>query len=205
MEKATRLLGEGNLDIEVKIISNDEFQNLGDSFNYMVKNLKEKTHSLEKAKDTLSRLLSDRERIAEELHDTNDELKKTNEQLKKANRMQSEFVTNMSHELRTPLNAIINFTDQIIEDWQDLRTDEEWNKEAREMMERVMRSSMHLLSLINDLLDLAKIESGQATLQISSCNLEQLLNDTLAEVSPHPGKRNCLEKRVFRRTAGFSY
>ncbi len=197
LDSATKSFGQGNLDVTVNLTSNDEFQALGESFNFMVKNLKEKTTHLENAKIELSQLLDERMAMENKIREANKELKQTNQELKKSNQLKSEFLANMSHELRTPLNAIINFTDQIIEDWEELKTDEEWNRDAHDMSKRTLRSGKHLLSLINDLLDIAKIEAGQTTLQIEEFDLSRLMDDTMAEISPLATKKGIALENQF--------
>jgi len=85
-----------------------------------------------------------------------------------ANRAKSEFLANMSHELRTPLNAILGFT-------QLLRRDSNLSKHQREQLAIIHHSGEHLLSLINDILDLSKIELGRISLQVSNFNFDQML------------------------------
>ncbi|MBE9117888.1 response regulator [Lusitaniella coriacea LEGE 07157] len=86
-----------------------------------------------------------------------------------ANRAKSKFLANMSHELRTPLNAILGFTQVILRD-------EASPQEQRNYIEIVNRSGEHLLSLINDILEMSKIEAGKITLNPSSFDLYRLLN-----------------------------
>ena len=78
------------------------------------------------------------------------------EQLAEASKLKSQFLANMSHELRTPLNAIIGVTEMLHEDARDLKREDEV-----EPLERVLRAARHLLALINDILDLSKIEAGK--------------------------------------------
>ncbi|MDH3393724.1 MAG: hybrid sensor histidine kinase/response regulator, partial [Desulfobulbaceae bacterium] len=85
------------------------------------------------------------------------ELRKTNARLEEASRLQSEFLANMSHELRTPMNAIIGFSDLLVE--ADL------DEEAAEYANTIKNAGMNLLVLINDILDLAKIEAGRVELE----------------------------------------
>jgi len=143
--RATRELGAGDLSARVKVYTKDEIGVLANSFNSTAEQLRV---------------------TQEKLSQTNEGLQEANRQLKEVDKHKTEFLSTMSHELRTPLNAIINFTDQIIEDWDELRVDDQWNLEAQDMLNRVLKSSWHLLSLINDLLDLAKIEAGMMKLDL---------------------------------------
>lgn len=96
-----------------------------------------------------------------------------------ANRAKSDFLARMSHELRTPLNSIIGFTDLMISDQRDPPTD----KRARRL-EKVHRNSKHLLALINDILDLSKIEAGRMELVDSEVDITTLLEETADVVRP---------------------
>jgi PAS domain S-box-containing protein len=94
-----------------------------------------------------------------------------------ANRAKSEFLANMSHELRTPLNHIIGFTELVID-----KTVGDLNKVQEEYLNDVHHSSMHLLSLINDILDLSKVEAGKLIFEPSSIQLHDLLENSLIMV-----------------------
>lgn len=91
-----------------------------------------------------------------------------------ANRAKSRFLSNMSHELRTPLNAIINLTGFVVDDYYG-----EINGDQRRTLEQVLRSSSHLLGLINDLMDLNKIESGIVSPNPQPVSLEKLFSQLL--------------------------
>jgi PAS domain S-box-containing protein len=92
----------------------------------------------------------------------------------RANRAKSEFLANMSHELRTPLNHIIGFTDLVLDkNFGDL------NETQEEYLTDVHNSGQHLLSLINDILDLSKVEAGKLELEITDVNIRTLLDNSL--------------------------
>ncbi|MFC1821810.1 cache domain-containing protein [Thermodesulfobacteriota bacterium] len=94
-----------------------------------------------------------------------------------SNRAKSEFLANMSHELRTPLNHIIGFTELVVDkDFGDL------NETQEEYLNDVLSSSKHLLSLINDILDLSKIEAGKMELQLSDINVQDILNNSMTMI-----------------------
>ena len=101
------------------------------------------------------------------------ELKKSMDQAETANRAKSEFLANMSHELRTPLNHIIGFTELLLD-----KSFGDLNEIQTEYLGDVRDSSFHLLSLINDILDLSKVESGKLELQTSRFNLRGLLESS---------------------------
>jgi signal transduction histidine kinase len=97
-------------------------------------------------------------------------LEQQNKLLEAANRLKSEFLANMSHEIRTPMNAVINFSSLILDG-----TYGEINEELRDAVEEIDHNGVALLSLINDVLDLAKIEAGAMKLRMTECEPEDLL------------------------------
>jgi signal transduction histidine kinase len=180
---ATNEISQGNLDAHAEVARMDEIGVLAMSFNRMARSLKDKNAALEKTTLELTTSLQMRKEMQKKVVEANKGLAAANARLMEADRMKSDFLASMSHELRTPLNAIINFTDQIIEDWDLLENDKEWSKDANEMLRRVYKSSKHLLSLINDLLDLAKIESGHMGLDLAQASLRDIVLESVASVS----------------------
>jgi signal transduction histidine kinase len=100
--------------------------------------------------------------LAANLNRMSDELGRLYDQLEAANRHKSEFLANMSHELRTPLNAVIGFADVLLE-----RTFGDLNQKQAQYIDIILTSGKHLLSLINDILDLSKIEAGRMELELT--------------------------------------
>jgi signal transduction histidine kinase len=98
-------------------------------------------------------------------------------QLEVASQHKSQFLANMSHELRTPLNAILGYTELILDDIYG-----ETPAKMRGVLERVQRNGKHLLGLINDVLDLAKIEAGQLTLALADYSLKDVVHSALSAV-----------------------
>jgi signal transduction histidine kinase/CHASE3 domain sensor protein len=99
------------------------------------------------------------------------------ESLARANKVKTEFLASMSHELRTPLSAILGFADLL-----QTSPKETMSPRARESLERIKRNGEHLLSLINDILDLAKAEAGRLDVRFAPVNLSQLARACVAEV-----------------------
>jgi signal transduction histidine kinase len=100
----------------------------------------------------------------------NDELRRLYSELEAASRHKSEFLANMSHELRTPLNAIIGFSQVLRE-----KLFGEVNEKQEEYLDDILTSANHLLALINDVLDLSKVEAGQVGLEIAPFSLREAL------------------------------
>ncbi len=105
------------------------------------------------------------------------------EQLAEASKLKSQFLANMSHELRTPLNAIIGVTEMLHEDARDLKRADEI-----EPLERVLRAARHLLELINDILDLSKIEAGRMDIHVEAFDIAPLVEDAIATIGPLAAK-----------------
>jgi adenylate cyclase len=97
----------------------------------------------------------------------------------------SRFLANMSHELRTPLNAVIGITEMLMDDAQDAG-----NKETLQPLERIARAGKHLLHLINEILDLSKIEAGKLEINYEAVTLGSLTADVIAEVQALAAKNN---------------
>jgi signal transduction histidine kinase len=104
-----------------------------------------------------------------------DEIQDKNRQLAEASEHKSQFVSSMSHELRTPLNAIIGLTDMLVTNAARFGTEK-----AKEPLQRVHRAGTHLLGLINQVLDLSKIEAGKLELSPQTVQLASLINDVIS-------------------------
>ena len=109
----------------------------------------------------------------------NQALEEANEQIQEANRLKSEFLANMSHELRTPMNAIVGFSKIVHRRSKDLLPERQVDN-----LEKVLQSSEILMSLINDILDLSKIEAGHLEISPEHFSLRQLAQSCVETVSP---------------------
>jgi len=115
-----------------------------------------------------------------------DEIQEKSRQLAEASQHKSQFLANMSHELRTPLNAIIGVSEMLREDAEALKQD-------TEPLDRVLGAGRHLLALINDILDLSKIEAGRMDLQVEDFALAPLIDGVVKTIEPLAAKN---ENRV---------
>jgi signal transduction histidine kinase len=160
-------IGEGALDQRIAITSGDELEDLADEFNRMATRLGESYANLEQK-------VEDRTRdLGEALNEIDDK----NRQLEQASRHKSEFLANMSHELRTPLNAIIGFSELLLEKMAGGLTPKQ-----SEYLQDILASGKHQLSLINDVLDLSKVEAGRLELDRSTFSVSKAIGDAVALV-----------------------
>jgi PAS domain S-box-containing protein len=120
----------------------------------------------------IARDITQRKQLQEELREKNRELEQQNYLVQKANRLKSEFLANMSHELRTPLNAIIGFA-QLMHDGKVGPV----STEHKEYLGDILTSGRHLLQLINDILDLSKIEAGKLEFNPEPVHLTALIGE----------------------------
>lgn len=147
-------ISRGNLGLRAEIQTNDEFEELADSFNRMVRHLTETQENLERANRALDAKV--------------DELAQLNMRLYEMNRVKSEFLANMSHELRTPLNSIIGFS-EVLQSIPSL-TDKQ-----KRYAQNIQKAGRALLELINDILDLAKLEAGKMEVRPSEFDIANLV------------------------------
>jgi two-component system sensor histidine kinase BarA len=148
-------ISRGNTDLRVNLDTGDEFNELGDAFNRMLRHMTEGQQKLQ----TLN----------SELDIRIDQLAQANLNLFEANRLKSDFLANMSHELRTPLNSIIGFSD-VLHDISAL-TDKQ-----RKYAANIQKSGRLLLDMINDILDLAKVEAGKMRVTPTAFDLEVMVS-----------------------------
>jgi len=121
----------------------------------------------------------DLERLNAELHRMIDEANQAQESAEQANRSKSIFLANMSHELRTPLNAIIGYSEMLLEEAEDL---EETGFSSD--LQKIQAAGKHLLGLINDILDLSKIEAGKMGLYLEDFSVGLMIEDVCTTIRP---------------------
>ncbi|HEX9074372.1 MAG TPA: GAF domain-containing protein [Anaerolineae bacterium] len=129
------------------------------------------------------RLFEDVQHWAEELErrveERTDALAQANQRLQEADRVKSQFLANMSHELRTPMNAVIGYTELLLEGTYGPLTGQQQDR-----LQKVVRNAKSLLQLINDILDISKIEAGRLVLNLSPANLRDVITASLQTVEP---------------------
>ena len=146
------------------------------AFNEMLSQIEERERALQKAHDELEQHVQER---TGQLASANKELELQNREVQRATQLKSQFLASMSHELRTPLNAIIGFSDLLAEKTVGSLTD----KQGR-FVDHVRNGARHLLQLINDILDLSKIESGLLELRCESFSVSETLPEVLSVIRP---------------------
>jgi PAS domain S-box-containing protein len=129
--------------------------------------------------------MTDRRAWEERLRIANQELEARNREVERANQLKSEFLASMSHELRTPLHTIIGFTELLAEEKQG-----PLNETQKRFVAHVHKDAIHLLELINDVLDLSKIESGRLELHIGETDLAGVLAETLNTIEHAAGTKH---------------
>ena len=138
---------------------------------------------------TTSQLAQEKLEALEDLKESQKALTVALEEAKSANKAKSTFLTNMSHDIRTPMNAIIGFTELAIENAED-------KSQVVECLDKIKTSGNHLVSLINDILDMNRIESGKVILEPKTNELKSLIHDVYSIVQSgiESGKLNYIEK-----------
>jgi PAS domain S-box-containing protein len=140
-------------------------------------------HATAIVRDTTERKLADdrfraaQEQYAKKLAETNRELELRSREIERADRLKSEFLASMSHELRTPLHTIIGFSELLAEELEG-----PLNEKQKRFIQHIHTDSMHLLDLINDILDLSKIEAGRLELRPEPFHLAAMVTESIASV-----------------------
>jgi signal transduction histidine kinase len=173
-------IGAGSLGQRIEVRTGDELETLADEFNSMASQLQESYANLEQKVDERTRELSKAFR----------EIEDKSRQVEAANRHKSAFLANMSHEFRTPLNAIIGFSEVLLDP--SLKVTEE---ERKQFLTDILNSGKHLLKLVNEILDLSKIEAGRMELDIEFASMGEIVDAIHSTVRPLAAKK-AIELRI---------
>ena len=173
LQETAEKVSQGDLNIRSDINTGDEFQQLSETLNTMLANLKQSADQLRAVNKGLDVKLG--------------QLAESNLALYESNRLKSEFLANVSHELRTPLNSILGFADL-------LKDAMPGNGDARtaRYVNNILQSGKHLLDLINDLLDLAKIEAGKMEIRSEPLSLTDLFEGLANILKPLMEAKNLM-------------
>jgi len=182
IEDSAKRVAQGNFKQRVPVVTDDEIGSLAVEFNKMAESLENYYATLEKKVEERTEEL----RLAnEELTGKKQELEFANIDLQEANKMKSQFLANVSHELRTPLNSIIGFSELLQE-----KAFGELNDRQLQYVEYVHSSGGHLLQLINNILDLSRIEAGRMQLEPEDFAITETLGEVLGIIRPLAHRKN---------------
>ncbi|MCF6442405.1 ATP-binding protein [Pseudoalteromonas luteoviolacea] len=171
--EASHRVGDGDLSVSLPAHDDDEVGILFDDFNHMVKQIRDFQGELEDYKLHLEEKVESRTRALEEM---NSQLEVAITEAEQANQLKSRFLANMSHEIRTPLTAIMGFTEQLLHN--------PGAKNSDLHLDTILRNSKHLLELINNILDLSKIEAEKLAVEKNRIEFLPLLKDIESIILP---------------------
>jgi signal transduction histidine kinase/CheY-like chemotaxis protein len=200
---AREVVETGDYSRRARKLSDDEVAQLVDSFNRMLSEIEARTSALETSNSELAREAGERSQAQQEvmrlnaeleqrvhertlqLEAANAELERAMEEARSANQAKTAFLSSMSHELRTPLNAILGFAQILTSDKLPSTL-----PQKKEFANHILKSGRHLLTLINEILDLAKIESGAVALSLEPVALADMLQECHSMTEPLAAQRN---------------
>ena len=171
----------GDLSNKIEVRGAGEIEILGRSFASMMERL---SSEKEKRTEVLRELELYRDHLEEIVEERTRELEKAKEAAESADHLKSAFLATMSHELRTPLNSIIGFSGILLQELAG-----PLNEEQRKQLNMVEASSEHLLALINDVLDISKIEAGQLTISMASVSVPDSIEKVARSIRPLAEKK----------------
>jgi signal transduction histidine kinase/DNA-binding response OmpR family regulator len=174
--------------VRVREHGRDEIGTLTRSFNQMLGTIQQRNSELVEARriaeEARESLRVANEQLEQKVADRTAELERAVTAAKEANQAKSAFLAKMSHELRTPMNAIIGYSEMLLEDATD-----SGEERTAEDLRKILSAARHLLGLINDVLDLSKIEAGKMQLYLETFDLQTLVHEVSSTITPLVEKR----------------
>ena len=181
IEESAKRIADGDLSQRVPVMTQDELGSLAGEFNQMAESVEDHNATLE---DRVHQRTAELEKTNLEIEAQKKEIETTNIELVHANEMKSQFLANVSHEFRTPLNSIIGFSELLKE-----KSFGDLNAKQFEYLDYIRSSGDNLLSLINNILDISRIEVGNMELDPEDFSFTEILGETLSIVRPLADKR----------------
>ncbi|HET7273775.1 MAG TPA: ATP-binding protein [Longimicrobiaceae bacterium] len=182
---AAGAIAGGDYSRRVRVARGDEIGELGEAFNRM-------SAQVEEAHSDLQHQFMESQELADELEHANDQMQVVmadmevaREDAEKASRAKSDFLATISHEIRTPINAIIGYTDLLLMELQGPLT-----ADQKDHLERVRASGRHLVRLIDEVLDLARIESGQVQIDFQRGSSADAITNALSLLQPQAAEKS---------------
>ena len=185
---ARRIAEQKDYTVRVRERGHDEISTLTRSFNLMVQTIEQRNAELEvarrNAEEARESLREVNEQLEQKVAARTAELERAVVAAKEANQAKSAFLAKMSHELRTPMNAIIGYSEMLMEDANDAG-----DSTRADDLQKILSAARHLLGLINDVLDLSKIEAGKMQLYLETFDLQILVHEVTSTIAPLVEKR----------------
>lgn len=180
-EAATKI-ADGNLSASTSITGDDEVGTLGKAFNQMARNVEKLVAELRERESEMRAIQLD---LENRIHERTAELAIARDEALAANHTKSLFLANMSHELRTPLNAICGYSELIAE-----IAEEQGYDQVSGDIQNIYSAGNHLLSIVNNVLDLSKIEAGKMEFELREFHITDLIHEVVSSVKPLVEKNN---------------
>ncbi len=191
---ATQAVSGGNLSMRINVTRQDDFGKLSRFFNQMLDTITQQQQELRSTNEELRKevavrrgaeteLLAHRDSLENIVEARTNDLVRAKNEAEKANEAKTSFLSRMSHELRTPLNAIIGFSELLVSD-----TQHHLPAEHVDNAEEILRAGHHLLDLINEVLDLARVESGRLDLHPEQVAVGSIISDCAKLIRPLANK-----------------
>src|SRR5256885_300582 len=186
LEDTMRMVS-ANKNYEVRATKSygDEIGRLIDGFNTMLSEIQQRDTALRGANEELKARTGELEKEIQYRKETQEELLKAKHAAEEASRAKSTFLANMSHELRTPLNAIIGYSEMLEEETRELG-----KSDNVQDLRKIQSAGKHLLALINDVLDLSKIEAGKMGLHLENFEVPVLIDEMITTIQPAAAKNS---------------